>query len=314
MNHLSELLSLHDKKIAMLLSLFLVGLISLSLANSVWFFMEHLSGTDEVSSIPQKTPTRSKSKTDISKLNIFGKAQKTAVKRDISNVPKTSLNLELQGIFAAEDTRASRALISQKGKAGELYKVGQKLPGNATLDSVFETYVLIKRGARIEKLAFSENSLKAGKNTLASGLNRQINSSPRNTTSRLQNVRERIENRGKVRVPNDKKYQTADLQQSLNAYQNRLNSEPDAVLSELGMTAIESGEAKGYRIGSEISTPLLQKSGLQQGDVILSVNGKAVGDVQNDQGLINQVVASKRARVEVQRGSRKFYVTVPIPD
>ncbi|MFT5920342.1 MAG: general secretion pathway protein C, partial [Granulosicoccus sp.] len=52
--------------------------------------------------------------------------------------------------------------------------------------------------------------------------------------------------------------------------------------------------------------------GLKQGDVILRVNGKPVGNVANDKALISQVVASERARVEVQRGTRKFVVTVPI--
>ena len=50
-----------------------------------------------------------------------------------------------------------------------------------------------------------------------------------------------------------------------------------------------------------------------RGDVILSVNGQPVGNMSNDQALIDQVMAQKRVRVGVQRKQRKFYLTVPIP-
>ncbi|MBD3646188.1 MAG: hypothetical protein HUJ31_01785 [Pseudomonadales bacterium] len=52
---------------------------------------------------------------------------------------------------------------------------------------------------------------------------------------------------------------------------------------------------------------------MQQGDVILSVNGSPVGNVANDRGLVDQALAAGRVRVEIQRGSRRFFLTVPIP-
>jgi general secretion pathway protein C len=313
----SEFLNSHDKKIAALISLSLIVIMSMTLANGVWFVMENMGEANVVLSDPETSRHQNRKQIDISKLNVFGKEQVAAVKRDVTNVPKTSLNLELQGIFASEDTSRSKALIAPRGKAGELYNLGDKLPGNAVLDSVFSDYVLIKRGARIEKLSFPEGTMSKNNQFLAGNNDRQISSSPNQNNTRLQNIQERIQNRQR-NTPNEnagkleKKYQTADLQQSLTAYQNRLNTEPDSVLSELGMSAVTEGEASGYRIGGQVSSKLLQQSGLQQGDVILSVNGKPVGNVASDQGLINQVVASKRARVEVQRGSRKFVVTVPI--
>ncbi|MBL4680780.1 MAG: PDZ domain-containing protein [Pseudomonadales bacterium] len=319
MNQVSEFISAYDKKIAMMISLILVVMMSLSLANVVWFFMENFY-VDNISDArsTQSSPANStRSQIDISKLNIFGQTQSKVVKRNITNVPNTSLNLELQGIFASENSAESKALIAPKGKGGELYNLGDKLPGNAILDSVFTTYVLIKRGSRIEKLSFPEGTLASNTLSLTNDLNRPINSSP----SRLQNVRQRIldrqggnNNGARHNITPNKKYQTADLQQSLAAYQNRLSSEPDAVLSELGVSPVSEGKAEGYRIGNQVSMPLLRKSGLQQGDVILSVNGRPVGNVISDQGLINQVVAAKRAKVEVRRGTRNFFITIPIPE
>ena len=317
-SQLSEFFNSHDKKIATLTSLLLIVFMSMSLANGVWFAMENMGDANVVLGAPTAAKSQGRERTDISKLNVFGKGQVEATKRDVKNVPKTSLNLELQGIFASENTLESRALIAPRGKAGELYKLGGKLPGNAILDSVFASYVLIKRGARIEKLSFPEETTIRDNQFLTNNNPNQVNSSPSQSNSRLQNIQNRIQNRQRTK-PNaeaarEKQYQTADLQQSLTAYQNRLSSEPDAVLSELGMSAVSEGEDSGYRIGEQVSNTLLQQSGLKQGDVILSVNGKPIGNVASDQGLISQVVASERARVEVQRGTRKFVVTVPIHD
>jgi general secretion pathway protein C len=315
-NQLSEFFNSHDKKIAALISLLLIVLMSMSLANGVWFVMENMGDTNVELSAPAAAKSQGRKPIDISKLNVFGKEQVTAAKIDVKNVPQTSLNLELHGIFASEDTSNSRALIALRGKVGELYTLGEKLPGNAILDSVFASYVLIKRGARIEKLSFPEETIVRDNRFLTGNNSGQVNASPSQGSSRLQNIQNRIQNRRRknliAKTGPAKQYQTADLQQSLAAYQNRLNSEPDAVLSELGMSAVSEGEASGYRIGGQVSNTLLQKSGLKQGDVILRVNGKPVGNVANDKALISQVVASERARVEVQRGTRKFVVTVPI--
>ena len=301
-SQLSEFFNSHDKKIATLTSLLLIVFMSMSLANGVWFAMENMGDANVVLGAPTAAKSQGRERTDISKLNVFGKGQVEATKR----------------IFASENTLESRALIAPRGKAGELYKLGGKLPGNAILDSVFASYVLIKRGARIEKLSFPEETTIRDNQFLTNNNPNQVNSSPSQSNSRLQNIQNRIQNRQRTK-PNaeaarEKQYQTADLQQSLTAYQNRLSSEPDAVLSELGMSAVSEGEASGYRIGEQVSNTLLQQSGLKQGDVILSVNGKPIGNVASDQGLISQVVASERARVEVQRGTRKFVVTVPIHD
>ena len=79
------------------------------------------------------------------------------------------------------------------------------------------------------------------------------------------------------------------------------------------MTPVEEDEAKGYQLGNSTSNPLLQQTGLQPGDVILTVNGKPVGVAMNDSALVEQALEEKVVRVEVQRDSRKFFLTVPIP-
>jgi len=53
---------------------------------------------------------------------------------------------------------------------------------------------------------------------------------------------------------------------------------------------------------------MLTQVGLQPGDVILSVNGQTLGNMSDDQMLLDQVTASGQARLEIQRGNRRFVV------
>jgi general secretion pathway protein C len=51
---------------------------------------------------------------------------------------------------------------------------------------------------------------------------------------------------------------------------------------------------------------------LQPGDIILSVNGQAVGDIRQDQKQIDNLLAQGSARLEVQRGNRRFFITASL--
>ena len=52
---------------------------------------------------------------------------------------------------------------------------------------------------------------------------------------------------------------------------------------------------------------------MQPGDVILSVNGRPVGDLNQDRLELENVLAQGSARIEVQRGTRRFFVTASLP-
>ncbi len=103
------------------------------------------------------------------------------------------------------------------------------------------------------------------------------------------------------------------LRSYINENRDVLQQNPGEVLSQLGVSPVSEGNTQGYRIGNEVASDVLTRAGLMRGDVILSVNGQAVGDLSNDQKMIDQVLAQKRVRVGVQRKQRKFYLTVPIP-
>ncbi len=328
MNAFFELFNQYNKALTTAISVLLVILMSLSLANGVLFIIENLNDTRQQPSGDSAQPfslTGPGQNYNLAKLNLFGseKAEDKTAPAAI-DAPKTSLNLELQGVFTADNPEDSTAIVAQKGKSGELKSIGDKLPGNATLNAVFDDHILIKRGTRIEKLSFIDTpTTQQFLSTQEPALRlQQPAGSDQPSASRLRQVRERIAKRSQEIAQSRSKSRSGiskptgmnnSIGSKINAYQERLNTDPQSVLSELGMSAISDTDSSGYRIGSEVSQTVLRQAGLQKGDVILSVNGRPVGNIANDKALIDQTIAAKRVRVEVQRDTRRFFVTVPIP-
>lgn len=260
----------------------------------------------------QKPAVRSSPRVNISELNLFGRAGSVAAPKTV-DAPKTKLSLELLGVFNSDNPDDSAAVVSQKNKEGELYHIGDRLPGNATLDSVHDDHILIKRGSRLEKLVFSEEVFSAA----ATRTNTTRNVPPRasrssGSSSHLGQIRSRItEREGMSSSPRPTNSAGNTLRQYVETHRDAITADPAGTLANLGVSPIESGSSKGYKL--DASNDVLTKAGLKQGDVILSVNGKAVGDAAKDSALVEQALAQKRVRVEVRRDTRRFFLTVPIP-
>ncbi len=311
LQNLTLLFAQHSRRVAMLVNIILIVLMSLTVANAVLFFME-MSAPASTSPVRQSVqPAEPAPVYKVSDLELFGRAQ-AAAPTAVIDAPETKLNLELQGVFIAEDDNRSTAIIGQRSKVGELYAIGDRLPGNATLASVYVDHVLIRRSGRMEKLMFSEGKLNIDKTNASTEGDRAV---PRtrsgSTASRaeLEQIRDRLRN---AAPPNPDTGPTGNPSSGLQDYAQRLRQDPMSVLGEVGLSAVNDGESGGYRVDASAQSAIRQ-AGLQPGDVVVSVNGRPIGNVMNDTALIDQVMASSRVRVEVQRGERRFFLTVPVP-
>ena len=296
----------------------MVVLLSLTVANTVLFFVENLDDTPVTAvNTTKPSPSVSKPSIDLTTLNLFGIANQTTVAA--IDAPETKLNLELQGVFTAESQENSTAIVAERNKDGLLYHVGDRLPGNAILSAVYDDHILIRRGARTEKLMFSDAKLRRIAPTNSTTQNQPEDaisapnsaSQPVSTSSRLQEIRNRIAQR-KQQEAGSSSSTGGSLREYITENQQRLEQDPQALMQEIGISPVNSNSSQGYKISGNESSALAQ-TGLKAGDVVVSVNGKPVGNVQNDRSLINQALEAKRVRVEVQRGERRFFLTVPIP-
>jgi general secretion pathway protein C len=316
-----DLFSRYSRKLATIATTILVVLVTLSVADTALFILDQYNETDTtITNVPKSVGKGSTSTTvssfDIASLNLFGKLNEKDISAAVE-APETSLSLELQGVFTADSEDQSTAIVAEKNKTGELFHIGDKLPGNAVLSAVFDDHILMQRGTRFETLSFSDDAFRAPPVAQKSQPRKRPTTSTRNrqrpsTGSIQRDTRNKGSSRQVSSGGNKSKFNDASIGDFVNANRQQLEQDPASLLSELGVESVASGEAKGYTLAGDVPPVILQKSGLQRGDVILSVNGQPVGNAMADSSLVASAMAQGRIRVEVQRADRRFFVTVPV--
>ena len=274
--------------------------IAYTLASTAMFFV---SATPATPAAPQVSPLsegrRALASVDLGeilKASLFGRApndQNTGAQA-LQPTAKTRLPLTLQGVFVADPASDSAAIIARKGKPGKLYAIGDGLPGNATLRAVQVGQVILLRAGQHETLTFPETA----------SFRKVRIAAPDATAS----------NRPWPNPEPRQERPAESASQLVERYRERLNHNPEQLLEELAIAPVSRGEAAGYRVGNLANLPYLSQTGLLAGDLIVSINGRSVGDVQADRLTLNNLLASGTVRIEVQRGERRFFVTTSLPD
>ena len=259
-------------------------LISSQLAAFTWMI---LSPNTLVLSEPSRakgaaTVTQNQS---IAEMHIFGDAltEVVEVPKEV-NAPKTRLRLELLGVMAASIAENSSAIIAPKGGAGENYRIGDVVQGRTKLAAVQQDQVILDSNGKLEALKFDL----ASKN----GIQQSAKPTP---------AQRRAQTRGTLK---EKFSQIRSAADAVNLLRNEVANNPAGALKQMGLET--SGNGSGYKVSN--SGSMLTQLGLQPGDVILSVNGQTLGNLEDDQVLLEQVTNSGQARLEIQRGNRRFVV------
>lgn len=224
----------------------------------------------------------------LAQYHLFGEASAEPVATVSKEVeaPDTRLRLELLGVTKASRQEVSSAIIAPKGGEGEFYRVGDTVQGRTRLAGVYDDKVILDTNGKLETLKFEEVS--------SSGVEaRSVSSKPAdNDNPRAGNGSLRDRFKG-VRNPTE----------FMNMVTEEASNDPEGALTEMGLKAIGPGEGYEVQAGSVLSA--LQ---LQPGDIVLSVNGQALGDPSSDQQILQQVGSEGNARIEVQRGNSRFVV------
>lgn len=259
-------------------------LISSQLAVFTWMFLAP-------STLVLSEPTRAKGAAavtqndSIADMHIFGDATVAVVEvpKEL-DAPTTRLRLALLGIMAASTAENSSAIIAPKGGAGKNYRIGDVVQGRTKLAAVQQDQVILDSNGKLEALKFEL----AGKQGI------QQSNKPTPAQKRAQTRGTFKERFSGIRTP-------ADAVQLL---KDEVSNDPAGALRKMGLEA--SGNGSGYKVSS--SGSMLTQLGLRPGDIILSVNGQALGNLEDDQVLLEEVTNSGQARLEIQRGNGRFVV------
>lgn len=292
----------------------MVVAIAYTLATSVLYFLSP-PATAPLPEARETPAVRERPAPDLNAIlgsDLFGARDADAAPAALAEQPAvaTRLPLELQGVFAADTDEESAAIISQRGRPGLLYHLGDEVPGNATLQEVHDNHVVLRRAGVRETLHFPApgESLAARTSAPADyGNDMQQYQEPSYEETYQEEVYEES-----YEEPPPESADTGSVQELVDEYRDELEADPSAALEDLGVTPVSEGAAEGYRVGDLAQSPYLSQTGLQPGDVILSVNGRPVGDLQQDRLELDNVLAQGSARLEVQRGDRRFFVTASL--
>lgn len=227
-------------------------------------------------------------------LHLFGRPPASAAPEPLAateRLAETSLSLVLVGVFAAQNGRGSSALVARNGRAPKLYRVGDRLPGNARLAEVYRDRVVITRGAARELVRFAKTKA-------------MVEAAPPAPTAPPPAAPEA----GRVAAAAG----TAAPGRDVADYVAALTRAPRQPFADLGLASAGSWSDRGYRVGALADRPELRHTGLQRGDVILSVNGRPVGEAVEDRLPGAEVLAAGSARLEIQRGDQQMVVTVAL--
>ena len=272
------------KPVRWLVAILLVIALAFVLAQTFWLLWY---GPNEP--IPSNSKTRLQvassgqavilSQSQVDSWQLFGSFEQEAAPQSDkpTDAPETRLRLELLGVFQTADTDKASAIIAEKGKEGELYRIGDSIPGNASLEEVYPDRVILRRAGRLETLRWSDSSL---------GGVSQVSRQP---------AVEREPQQSQIAEGSEE-----DMQR-----------QRKAIIGQLGLQPVAQGDNQGYQLGKRAPKQLISQVGLQSNDVILSVNGHSLGTEEGDMAALRSFQETRQASIVVQRGNQQFTVNYP---
>ncbi|HEX7027316.1 MAG TPA: type II secretion system protein GspC [Gammaproteobacteria bacterium] len=222
----------------------------------------------------------------ISNLHLFGVADIQATE---IVAPETKLNLELRGIFAVGE-KDGLAMIAS-GNDEEVYAVGDKIPGNATLKAVYADRVLLESSRGLETLRLpKEKELIVFESAI------------------IEEPAPAVPYAGTEDYISSEQFATdQDAPRSIADYRRQFIRNP-ASLAEIAQ--IEPGEVdgelKGYKLRFLKDDPVLGSLNLQPDDIITSVNGVALDKPENGVKALRMLMKAKDINVTVLRDGQEI--------
>jgi general secretion pathway protein C len=190
-------------------------------------------------------------------------------------VPDTALPLRLVGVYADASPEHGRAIIVEANGAERLYRVGDPLGEAAIVRAVHADQVIIERQDGLEALRLprTEGALTA----LAP----------------------------EPGIANSEVEATADTNQP-----DALALSPQRLLA-LSRPVHRNGALHGLEIEARTTRQPIEAFGLQQGDVIVAVNGLPVSAVAHPNALVRHAARQNQLELVVERDGLMSAVSVP---
>ncbi|MFB6265213.1 MAG: type II secretion system protein GspC [Bradymonadaceae bacterium] len=219
---------------------------------------------------------------------------------------KSDLKIKVMGCMVADDSDHSRALIQdESSKKTYIVRVGDELPGGATIVSIERNRIFVKNDGRIEYIPL-QNTI-AGSPTSAAATGQGTTPSRSVDPASLRQTAEELT--GGTEPLN------AEAGGSNESSASQTKTVPEGAVEKalenpekLARSANfvpkfdpKSGDKKGLKVVGVAPSSVLSKMGVESGDVIRSVDGETLDSKKDALEILEKLREKKSANVEIQR-------------
>ncbi|MDC8829350.1 type II secretion system protein GspC [Alteromonas gilva] len=235
----------------------------------------------------------------LQRLNLFGEVNKVAtpqpVEETITDAPETNLNLVLSGVVSTSSKDAGTAVIENRGKQA-IYAVGDKIDAtNATLSQVHSDRVIIKNGGRHETLMLQGldfTKRRARPPVIAATGNRSTAMSPARDDE-----------------------EPVEMSDDAIAATEALRNKPGSFTDYITITpALEGGSMAGYKVQPGKDPSLFNSVGLQNGDIVIQINGLDLTDPSQAQEAMSELRNAQSIELTVTRNGEYTSLYLDMPE
>lgn len=291
----------HVQRRLMQLAVIVLALISaILLARWVWLIAT--PATPLPPTVVNSAPARTSSDVQtvnvgsLMRLQLFGENVSGESGMAARNAPKTQLNVRLVGVSASSIPERSAAIIEQ-GNQQLTYIVGDELQNSRVkVAEIYADRVILDNNGRLETLELE------GIGELSEGLSLTLaNSTPRAQAGNRDDQRETAT---EVVELNDE--QAEEL--------NALRENPGNFLDYVQVAPVQQdGELQGYRLSPGSNPDLFRATGLQPGDLAISINGYELSDMQQAMTAMEELQNGSDATITVLRDDQYVDVVFELP-
>ena len=227
----------------------------------------------------------------IASKHLFGDASKKPVKvvaqKAVEPIKKTSLNLQLAGVFAFEPQEQAFAIISSGTAEQNAYGIGDKISGETTLEAVYADHVVLRNRGKLEKLQLPENVQPIAMRPIPT----VNNDSAQNT-----------QNGQPVSLPTNPRELRDTLARNPSMLGRVVAAEPYQ----------ENGKLVGYRITPKQNPEILEAQGIIAGDIITRVNNIQLNSQKQGIRALRNAVKAENLEVMILRDGIEVPITISL--
>ncbi|MBN1377894.1 MAG: type II secretion system protein GspC [Gammaproteobacteria bacterium] len=291
-----------------LASVLLVIAISYTLTQLVW----QLSGNTGIAMVPSPVPESQMGQSQhhaaeyadtITSYHLFGQSDVPTAGNDVISAPETKLNLDLLGILAIGE-QSGLAIISGGGREEKVYKVGDQIPGNAILKAVYADRVLLESSGGLETLMMpTEGNLV---NFVETG---DIPAGKQSYDQDQNEYQDQFQNQAQDQL--ETQDPTSEISpQQLDEYRNTLSRNPAEIQKMANISqAMDGDKVLGYKLSPGPNSAMYRALGLQDGDIVTSVNGIDLTKPENSILALQKLRRAKQIDATILRDGQEMQIS-----